>query len=200
MATASLPAAAGVFEERARDWRNGAVVVQVIVDRFAPAADLEAKRGLYPAPKVLRRWDEEPFANPQIAAGTQITRHELDFWGGDLQSLRSRLDDVEKLGAEVLYLNPFHLGFTNHKYDALDFQAVSPEYGSRSDVQALAADLKRRRMKLVLDGVFSGHDGRRRPGAARPDALGPCGGGPPRTGVDAAADNAAQKTPRAACG
>jgi glycosidase len=30
----------------------------------------------------------------------------------------------------VLYLNPIHLAFTNHKYDALDFQAVSPEYGT----------------------------------------------------------------------
>ena len=44
----------GVFEQREADWRNGAVVYQVLVDRFAPPADLEAKRALYPAPKRLR--------------------------------------------------------------------------------------------------------------------------------------------------
>ena len=149
MTSVVLPATAGVYEERARDWRNGAVVYQVIVDRFAPAGNLDAKRALYPAPKVLRRWDEVPVANGQLAPGTQITRHELDFWGGDLQSLRGKLDHVQGLGADVLYLNPLHLGFTNHKYDSLDFQAVSPEYGTRDDVKALAADLKRRKIKKI---------------------------------------------------
>jgi len=159
---AAWPATAGVFEERERDWRNGAVVYQVIVDRFAPSANLDAKRALYPAPKTLRRWDEVPVGNPELAPGTKITRHELDFWGGDLQSLRGKLDHVQALGADVLYLNPIHLGFTNHKYDSLDFQAVSPEYGTRDDVKALAAELKRRKMKLVLDGVFN-HMGRNAP-------------------------------------
>jgi glycosidase len=79
-------------------------------------------------------------ATKKSLPGTQITRHELDFWGGDLQSLATRLDHVQRLGADVLYLNPIHLGFTNHKYDSLDFQAVSPEYGTRADVKALAAD------------------------------------------------------------
>ena len=39
-------ALAGVFEAREKDWRDGAVVYQVHVDRFAPPADLEAKRAL----------------------------------------------------------------------------------------------------------------------------------------------------------
>ena len=169
MAATTVSATAGVYEERERDWRNGSVVYQVIVDRFAPAAHLDAKRALYPAPRVLRRWDEVPVANSEWAPGTQITRHELDFWGGDLQSLRSHLDHVQGLGADVLYLNPIHLGFTNHKYDSLDFQAVSPEYGTRDDVKALAAELKRRGMKLVLDGVFN-HMGRNAPAFKQAEA------------------------------
>jgi glycosidase len=162
LAAWAAPAKAGVYEDRERDWRNGAIVYQLIVDRFAPSANLDAKRALYPAPKVLRRWDELPQRNEEVAPGTQITRHELDFWGGDLQSLATRLDHVQTLGANVLYLNPIHLGYTNHKYDSLDFQAVSPEYGTRADVKALAAELHRRKMKLVLDGVFN-HMGRHAP-------------------------------------
>ena len=57
-------AMAGPFEQRERDWRNGPVVYQIIVDRFAPSADLDAKRPLYPAPKTLRSWDEVPRPGP----------------------------------------------------------------------------------------------------------------------------------------
>lgn len=44
------------YEKRDRDWRNGAIVYQVLVDRFVPSARLDAKRALYAAPKVLRDW------------------------------------------------------------------------------------------------------------------------------------------------
>jgi cyclomaltodextrinase / maltogenic alpha-amylase / neopullulanase len=147
-------AAAGRYERREADWRNGAVVYQVLVDRFAPSGNLESKRALYPAPKTLRPWREVP-SKGRFLDDVGVWSHEIDFWGGDLASTRDRLDHVQQLGATVLYLNPIQLGYTNHKYDSLDYKAVSPEYGSREDVKALAAELKRRGMKLVLDGVFN---------------------------------------------
>ena len=48
------------FARREQDWRNGAIVYQVLVDRFAPSTQLDAKRALYPSPKVLRDWSETP--------------------------------------------------------------------------------------------------------------------------------------------
>jgi cyclomaltodextrinase / maltogenic alpha-amylase / neopullulanase len=149
---------AGVFEARERDWRMGAVVYQVLVDRFAPSADLDAKRHLYAAPKTLRGWSEVP-AKGHYLASHKLWSHEIDFWGGDLASTQAHLDHVQELGADVLYLNPICLAYTNHKYDALDYLQVSPEYGTRDDVKALAADVHARGMKLVLDGVFN-HMGR----------------------------------------
>ncbi len=149
---------AGLYERRAADWRNGAVVYQVLVDRFAPSASLEAKRALYPAPKKLHAWTEEPQRGTWLEK-EQVWSHEIDFWGGDLASTATKLDHVQQLGADVLYLNPIHLGWTNHKYDSLDFNVVSPEFGTREDVKRLAAELHRRGMKLVLDGVFN-HMGR----------------------------------------
>ena len=160
-ASSTANASSDVFAAREQDWRNGAIVYQVIVDRFAPPADHIAKAALYPAPKRLRRWDEEPRAGHYVEAA-KVWSHEIDFWGGDFSSLRGKLDHVQKLGADVLYLNPIHLGYTNHKYDSLDFQAVSPEYGTREDVKALAHDVHARGMKLILDGVFN-HMGRQSP-------------------------------------
>jgi cyclomaltodextrinase / maltogenic alpha-amylase / neopullulanase len=150
--------ASSTYTEREKDWRNGVVSYQVLVDRFAPAANLEAKRALYPAPKTLRAWGESPKRGAYLESA-KLWSHEIDFWGGDLQSLATKLDHVQQLGAEVLYLNPIHLAYTNHKYDALDYQAVSPEYGTREDVKKLAANLRGRGMRLVLDGVFN-HMGR----------------------------------------
>ena len=149
---------AGVFEAREKDWRDGAVVYQVHVDRFAPAANLEAKRALYPAPKKLRAWTDLPTHGVYLPAA-KVWSHEIDFWGGDLQSLRGKLDYIQGLGADVLYLNPIDLAYTNHKYDTLDYREVSPEYGTRDDARELARDVHARGMKIMLDGVFN-HMGR----------------------------------------
>jgi glycosidase len=161
LASVAMTTHAGPFEDRERDWRNGAVVYQVIVDRFAPSANLDAKRALYPGPKTLRPWTEVPKPGPYLP-DQKLAAHELDFWGGDLASTQSKLAHVQALGADVLYLNPIHLAYTNHKYDALDFQAISPEYGTREDFKRLAADAKKRGLKVVLDGVFN-HMGRNSP-------------------------------------
>lgn len=152
---------AGRYEARESDWRNGALVYQVIVDRFAPSTDLAAKAHLYPAPKRLHSWDVSPTKGIYLD-DHQLWSHEIDFWGGDLTSLRAHLDYVQDLGVNVLYLCPIHLAWTNHGYDAFDYQQVRPEYGSRDDVKALAADLHSRGMHLVLDGVFN-HMGRHSP-------------------------------------
>jgi cyclomaltodextrinase / maltogenic alpha-amylase / neopullulanase len=152
---------AGRYETREADWRNGAIVYQVFVDRFAPSANLKAKRALYPAPKKLRDWSEEAKKGRYLEK-EKVWSHEIDFWGGDLASTMSKLDHVQQLGADVLYLNPIVLAWTNHKYDALDYLQVSPEYGTREDVTKLAAETKKRGMKLVLDGVFN-HMGRNAP-------------------------------------
>ena len=85
---------AGVFEARERDWRNGAVIYQVLVDRFAPSANLAAKRHLYPAPKTLRAWDELPRKGRYLDSH-KLWSHEIDFWGGDLASTAANLGHVQ---------------------------------------------------------------------------------------------------------
>lgn len=154
-------ALAAVIDGRAADWRNGPVIYQVIVDRFAPSADLNAKRHLYAPPRTLHPWSETPKGGTKLE-DLGLWSHEIAFWGGDLPSLQGKLDYIDDLGVDVLYLNPIHAAFTNHKYDAQDFEQVSPEYGTRADVAALARACHERGMKLMLDGVFN-HMGRTAP-------------------------------------
>ncbi|NLI79023.1 MAG: glycoside hydrolase family 13 protein [Candidatus Riflebacteria bacterium] len=151
----------GTLRERAADWRNGAIVYQVLVDRFAPPADRKAKERIYRAPRALKKWDEVPCAG-KFREDAQVWSHEIEFWGGDLAGLRGKLDYLQNLGVEVVYLNPIFESFTNHKYDAWDYHKVDPGFGTREDLGRLAADLHGRGMRLVLDGVFN-HMGRQSP-------------------------------------
>lgn len=169
---ATLPTTAELWPERDRekatelqrrqdDWRNGAIVYQVFVDRFAPALDLESKRERYDPPRTLRSWSEMPKAGQELKEH-QIWSHEVDYWGGDLESLRTKLDYLQELGVDVVYLNPIFQSLSNHKYDAWDYHQVDKVYGNRKDLKALTDDLHSRGMRLVLDGVFN-HMGRKSP-------------------------------------
>ena len=146
------------FERREADWRNGACVYQIIVDRFAPPADLDAKRELYPEPKRLRDWSETPVKGHYLHRHG-VWSHELDFWGGDLNSARSRIDYLKYLDVDVLYMTPINPAWTNHGYDGISYRGVRDEYGTMDDFKALADDIHSNDLRLVLDGVFN-HLGR----------------------------------------
>jgi glycosidase len=173
-----------IYTAREADWRCGAVIYQVLVDRFAPSADLAAKAHLYPAPKQLMAWSDTPRSGRYLD-DARLWSQEIQFWGGDLASTASRLGHVRGLGADVLYLNPIHLAYTNHKYDALDYLQLSPEFGTMDDFHALADATHAHGMKLVLDGVFN-HMGRNAPRFQRAMAAYEAEGTPTGGGREAA--------------
>ena len=142
------------FARRAADWRNGAVVYQVMVDRFAPSANLDAKKALYAAPKRLLPWKTEPKSgknDPKLG----MWSHEIDFWGGDLASFESKQSYIKDLGADVVYFQPIFEGFTNHKYDTLDYTKIDSQYGTRDDLRRVIKGLHKDGLKVMLDGVFN---------------------------------------------
>ena len=148
-----------VYETRLADWRNRQVVYQVFVDRFAPSGEPSRRAALYEAPRRLVPWRTQPKAGT-FDESAKVWSHEIDFWGGDLKGLTARLDYIQSLGANVVYLNPIFLAFTNHKYDATDFFTIDPQYGTMEDFARLCDEAHKRGMKVVLDGVFN-HTGRR---------------------------------------
>ena len=52
-----------------------------------------------------------------------------EFYGGDLKGIWEKLDYLQDLGVEVLYLNPIFVSPSNHKYDTQDYDYVDPHYG-----------------------------------------------------------------------
>lgn len=142
------------YKEREKDWRNGAIVYQVLVDRFYPSFDLNAKKELYQFPRTLCQWHELPKPGHFVKEASYWS-HELDFWGGDLKSVLSQIEYFKELKIDVLYLNPIHESLSNHKYDAKNYLEISKEFGNRKDLIELTEKLHQENIKIILDGVFN---------------------------------------------
>ena len=102
------------------EWAKGAVMYQILVDRFYngnPAGDvLDGEYYYVDGPtKHVENWAHCP---------QRISVRE--FYGGDLEGVRQKLDYLQELGIEVLYFNPLFVSPSNHKYDCQDYDYIDP--------------------------------------------------------------------------
>ncbi len=75
---------------------------------------------------------------------------------GDLPGVTSRLDYLQKLGVNVLWLSPhFDSPNTDNGYDIRDYRKVMTEFGTMADFDALLAGVKQRHMRLIIDLVVN---------------------------------------------
>jgi oligo-1,6-glucosidase len=75
---------------------------------------------------------------------------------GDLVGLRSRLDHLQDLGVDVVWLSPVYRSpMDDNGYDISDYQDVEPVFGTLADLDALVEDLHGRGLKLVMDLVVN---------------------------------------------
>ena len=75
---------------------------------------------------------------------------------GDLGGIRSRLDHLELLGVDVIWLSPVYPSpQDDNGYDISDYQDIDPVFGSLAEFDLLVADVHARGMKLVMDLVVN---------------------------------------------
>ncbi len=91
------------------------------------------------------------------------------YHGGDLKGILDHLDYLQGLGITAVWLTPIVAnnpkGTDYHGYGATDLYAVDPRLGTLADYRKLAAELHKRRMKLLFDDVPN-HVGQAHPWAA----------------------------------
>ena len=105
------------------DWAKGAVMYQIFVDRFCngdPTNNVLTDEYSYIGEhcEQVKDWSKTP-----AVMGVR------EFYGGDLQGVMDKLDYLQDLGVEVVYLNPIFVSPSNHKYDTQDYDYVDPHYG-----------------------------------------------------------------------
>ncbi len=75
---------------------------------------------------------------------------------GDLNGITSRLDYLQKLGVNVVWLSP-HYDSPNadNGYDIRDYRKVMTEFGDMTAFDRLLAGIKQRHMRLIVDLVVN---------------------------------------------
>ena len=75
---------------------------------------------------------------------------------GDLNGITSKLDYLQELGVDMLWLCPFFVSpQVDNGYDVADYYAVDPRYGTMQDFDTLVREAGRRGIGLMLDMVFN---------------------------------------------
>ena len=121
----------------APDWAKGAVMYQIYVDRFRngdPENDPLTDEYRYIGQNIrhIDDWERRP-------ESTDVR----NFYGGDLEGVREKLDYLQSLGVEVIYFNPLFVSPSNHKYDTQDYEHIDPHFtGFVRDEGALLRDGK----------------------------------------------------------
>lgn len=73
---------------------------------------------------------------------------------GDIPGIIDRLDYLQWLGVNALWLNPcFESPFRDAGYDVSDYYKVAPRYGTNADLKRLFHQAAKRNMKVILDFV-----------------------------------------------
>jgi glycosidase len=174
------------------EWARRAVWYQIFPERFRngdPSNDptAESLKGSHHGDHAegwqVHRWTSDWY---ELQSYERSVSDDLWYhlsrrrYGGDLQGILDRLDYLQELGINALYLNPVFEAPSAHKYDGASYHHVDPHFGpdppgdrrlmaaetpddpatwvwTRADrmLLSLVREVHARGMHLILDGVFN---------------------------------------------
>lgn len=75
---------------------------------------------------------------------------------GDLNGITSRLDYLQKLGVDAVWLTPIYPSpQVDFGYDIADYEAIDPQYGTMADFDRLVAEAHKRHIGIIMDLVLN---------------------------------------------
>lgn len=105
------------------DWAKGAIIYQIFVDRFYNgdrSNDVETDEYFYIGEGTHKNSDWMKYPREMDVR---------EFYGGDIAGVMKKLDYLQDLGVEAIYLNPIFVSPSNHKYDIQDYDYIDPHFG-----------------------------------------------------------------------
>ncbi len=106
-------------------WARDAVIYHIFLDRF------------YPGDGV--RWKK-----PTNLSG---------FFGGTLRGVIQKLDYIQSLGCNAIWFSPLFASPSHHGYDATDYYAVEPRFGTNEELKELIEKAHASGIRIILDFV-----------------------------------------------
>jgi len=178
-------------------WAKGVIWYQIFPGRFrngdpANDPDLASQKGCWPH-ELREPWEVHPWGSDWYALQPYEKANGEDFWynvtrrryGGDLQGIIDKLDYLQDLGVEAVYLNPVFMAPSHHKYDIASYHHIDPHFGPdpEGDLRIIAretpddpatwewtaadrlalkmiGEMHQRGIRVIFDGVFNhvGHE------------------------------------------
>lgn len=174
------------------NWCKSAVWYQIFPDRFSNG-DIKNdplvgdQYGTYPF-DTISPWQMHPWTSDWYQLQDYEKKNGKDVfyniqrrrYGGDIQGIINKLDYLQSLGVNAIYLNPIFWAPSSHKYDAICYHHVDPCFGPdpEGDKKIIALEdpsnsnswrwtaadklflslineVHNRKMKIILDGVFN---------------------------------------------
>ncbi len=75
---------------------------------------------------------------------------------GDLEGIISKLDYLEQLGVDAIWLSPVcRSPQDDNGYDISDYQDIDPMFGTLEDMDRLIAEAKKRSIRIIMDLVLN---------------------------------------------
>lgn len=173
-------------------WSKGIVWYQIFPERFSNGdlnndPRVSDQNGAYPFDDTsafqIHPWTSDWY---QLQPYEQQNGKNIYFniqrrrYGGDLQGILNKLDYIQSLGVNAIYLTPIFWSPSSHKYDALTYHHVDPTFGpdadgdkemmkkeeplnpetwvwTKADLLALKLieEVHKRKMYIIFDGVFN---------------------------------------------
>jgi len=174
------------------EWSKKAVWYQIFPERFRNGNPLNNPtihdiEGAYPH-DIKSPWQVHPWGSDWYELQPYEKKNKKDIWyniqrrryGGDLQGILEKLDYLQELGVNSLYLNPVFMAPSSHKYDGTLYHHIDPTLGpdpkgdkkliqkedpadyenwiwTEADLQMLQLiqEIHKRNMRIIFDGVFN---------------------------------------------
>ena len=106
-------------------WARDAFIYHIFLDRFYPG-------------------DGVPWKKPTNLSG---------FFGGTLRGVIQKLDYIQSLGCNAVWLSPLFASPSHHGYDATDYYTVEPRFGTNAELIELIEKAHQRGVRVILDFV-----------------------------------------------
>lgn len=75
---------------------------------------------------------------------------------GDIPGVIEKLDYLQELGVDYLWLTPFFISpQRDNGYDVADYRKINPSFGTMEDLERLISESEKRGMSIMLDMVFN---------------------------------------------
>lgn len=127
----------------------GLLIVSCMAQQTSPTARPEQTQPPVRLPQ--RWWDQAVFYEIFVRSFNDSDGNGV----GDFNGITQKLDYLQGLGVNALWLMPIFPSPSYHGYDVTDYYTVNPQYGTLEDFKVLLQEAHKRDIRIILDLVIN---------------------------------------------